>query len=180
MCGASKYMAMLAFRGDATWDRASRVAHAGTYNANPLSAAAGVAALKLVATGEPCRKANDAGRALRNKLNQLFADRNWPWIAYIDFAMFRLIPNYHGPRPAEATEDNNGLIPYDGDLNKLDGPPANPKLRHAFRQAMLLNGIDIPGLGGWLMATHTPEDIDRTVKAVESAIEMLKEEGMVE
>ena len=38
-----------------------------------------------------------------------------------------------------AKDDNDGLVPYDGDLNKLDGPPANPKLRHAFRQAMLLS-----------------------------------------
>lgn len=156
-----------------------KMRHPGTYNANPLSAAAGIAALKLVATGEPCRKANDCGRTLRNRLNQLFAERDWPWVAYIDFSMFRLIPNYHGPRPPEAKEDNDGLIPYDGDLNKLDGPPANPKLRHAFRQAMLLNGVDIPGLGGWLMAAHAPEDIDRTVKAVELSIEMLQAEGMV-
>jgi glutamate-1-semialdehyde 2,1-aminomutase len=149
--------------------------HPGTYNANPLSAAAGVAALKLVSTGEPCRQANEAGRVLRNRLNKLFADRNWPWIAYIDFAMFKLIPMYDGPRAPEASEDNNGLIPYEGDLNRLDGPPANPKLRHAFRQAMLLNGVDVPGFGGWLMATHTEEDINRTVNAVARSIEMLAE-----
>ena len=65
-------------------------------------------------------------------------------------------------------------------MNKLDGPPTNPKLRHAFRQAMLLNGVDMPGLGGWLTAAHTAEDIDRTVQAVAASIEMLKAEGMVE
>lgn len=156
-----------------------KMRHPGTYNANPLSAAAGIAALKQVATGEPCRKANEAGRKLRNRLNKLFADRDWPWVAYIDFSMFRLLPNYHGPRPPAAAGDDDGLIPYGGDLNKLDGPPANPKLRHAFRQAMLLSGVDIPGLGGWLMATHTDEDLDRTVRAVGSAIEMLKAEGLV-
>ena len=139
-----------------------------------------MAALKLVATGEPCRRANESGRVLRNRLNQLFTEREWPWIAYNDFSMFRLIPNYHGPRPPEAKEDNDGMIPYDGDLNKLDGPPANPKLRHAFRQAMLLNGVDIPALGGWLMAAHSAEDIDRTVEAVERGIKMLKAEEMVE
>jgi hypothetical protein len=45
---------------------------------------------------------------------------------------------------------------------------------------MLLNGVDMPGLGGWLMATHTSEEIERTVKAVESSIEMLKAEGLLE
>jgi glutamate-1-semialdehyde 2,1-aminomutase len=156
-----------------------KMRHPGTYNGNPLSAAAGVAALKLVATGEPCKRANESGRILRNRLNALFANRGWPWIAYIDFSMFRLLPYYHGPRPTEATGDDDGLIPYGGDLNKLDGP-ANPKLRHAFRQAMLLNGVDIPGLGGWLTAAHTPEDIDRTVQAVAGSIEKLQAEGVVE
>ncbi|HJZ93041.1 MAG TPA: aminotransferase class III-fold pyridoxal phosphate-dependent enzyme, partial [Gemmataceae bacterium] len=156
-----------------------KMRHPGTYNANPLSAAAGVAALKLVATGEPCRKANEAGRVLRNRLNKLFAHRGWPWLAYIDFSMFKLIPNYQGPRPPEAKGDDDGPIPYGGDLNKLDGPPANPKLRHAFRQAMLLNGVDIPGLGGWLTAAHTEADIERTVQAVSASVEALGGEGMV-
>ena len=135
--------------------------------------------MKLVATGEPCKRANESGRILRNRLNALFADRNWPWLAYIDFSMFRLLPNYHGPRPTEAAGDDDGPIPYEGDLNKLDGP-ANPKLRHAFRQAMLLNGVDIPGLGGWLTAAHTMEDIDRTVQAVAASIEWLLGEGRIE
>jgi glutamate-1-semialdehyde 2,1-aminomutase len=137
-----------------------------------------VAALKLVATGDPCRRANESGRLLRNRLNALFADRDWPWAAYIDFSMFRLLPNYDGPRPPEAAGDDDGLIPHGGDLNMLDGPPANPKLRHAFRQAMLLDGIDIPGLGGWLTAVHTPEDIDRTVQTVAASIEMLQADGL--
>src|SRR5437016_2727239 len=43
-----------------------KMKHPGTYNANPLTAAAGVAALKRVATGEPCKQANAAGQRLRN------------------------------------------------------------------------------------------------------------------
>jgi hypothetical protein len=35
-----------------------KMKHPGTYNGNPLSAAAGVAALEVVANGEPCRVAN--------------------------------------------------------------------------------------------------------------------------
>src|SRR3954468_9964828 len=47
-----------------------KMKHPGTYNANPLSAAAGVTALKRVATGDPCRKANAAAVRLRNSLNE--------------------------------------------------------------------------------------------------------------
>jgi glutamate-1-semialdehyde aminotransferase len=38
LCGKRELMSMLAFRGDPDWERAQRVAHAGTFNANPLSA----------------------------------------------------------------------------------------------------------------------------------------------
>jgi glutamate-1-semialdehyde 2,1-aminomutase len=154
-----------------------KMRHPGTFNANPLSASAGVATLKLVATGEPCRWANALGRLLRNRLNALFAQQNWPWIAYGDFSMFRLLSGYNGPHPEPAKGDNDGFIPYGGDINQLDGP-RNPKLTQAFRQAMLLNGVDIPGLGGWLTAAHTEADVDATVTAVAAAVEMLTTEGV--
>ncbi|MGL6097979.1 MAG: aspartate aminotransferase family protein, partial [Fimbriiglobus sp.] len=57
-----------------------RVRHPGTYNGNPLSAAAGVATLARVATGEPGDAANRAGRELRNRLNAMFENRGWPWV----------------------------------------------------------------------------------------------------
>jgi len=147
-----------------------KMKHPGTYNANPLSAAAGVATLRHVATGEPGRKANANALSLRNQLNALFAAENWPWMVYIDFSMFRLLPNYDGPRPGIASTDNDGLIPYGGELEKLDGP-RDAKLAAAFRRGMLLNGVDIPGLGGWLSAAHTKEDIDNTVAAVAKTID---------
>ena len=109
----------------------------------------------------------------------MFTRNQFPWIAYIDFSMFKLLPNYHGPRPGVAAADNDGLIPYDGDLNKLDGPPANPRLRHLFRQGMLLAGVDMPGLAGWLTAAHSDDDLDKTVRAVEGTVRELIAEGSV-
>jgi len=168
----------LAGRADVLEQIASRAGkpkmrHPGTFNANPLSAAAGIATLKQVATGEPGRKANALGRLLRNRLNQMFATRGWPWLAYIDFSMFRLLPDYQGPRPAPAIADNDGLIPYGGDFDKLDSS-RHGQIAAAFRRAMLLNGIDMPGLGGWLTAAHSEEDIHKTVDAVRSTPELLK------
>jgi glutamate-1-semialdehyde 2,1-aminomutase len=153
-----------------------KMRHPGTFNANPLSAAAGIETLKLVATGEPCQKANAMGRLLRNRLNEMFADQNWPWIAYNDFSMFRLLSNYRGPRPPKSLTDDDNFIPYDGDIDKLDGP-RDAKLAQAFRRAMLLNGVDIPGLGGWLTAAHSEADVERTMTAVSTTLEALKMEG---
>lgn len=155
-----------------------KMKHPGTYNANPLSAAAGVAALTRVATGEPCRRANAAGRRLRNKLNELFAARGWPWVAYGDFSMVRIIPNYRGERPSATAGDNDGLVPFGGDLTALDGPK-NMKPVFAMRQAMLLNGVDLWGFAGMTSCEHSDAVIDHTVKAVEASAEALMAEGLV-
>jgi glutamate-1-semialdehyde 2,1-aminomutase len=155
-----------------------KMRHPGTYNANPLSASAGVAALKRVATGDPCNKANAAARRLRNQLNELFAARDWPWAAYGDFSMIRLVPGYTGARPSSRAGDNDGAIPFDGDLNQLDGPK-NMKLFHALRQAMLLNGVDWWGFAGMTSCEHTDAVIDHTVAAFEASIETLEAEGLV-
>ncbi|HEY1378256.1 MAG TPA: aminotransferase class III-fold pyridoxal phosphate-dependent enzyme, partial [Gemmataceae bacterium] len=141
--------------------------HPGTFNANPLSAAAGITTLKRVATGEPCAKANRTATLLKRKLNELFADRDLPWAAYGDFSLLHLLPNYRGLRP---TSDD--FIPLDSTVDQLDGPK-DPKFRSAFRQAMLLNGVDLPGTGMFLTAEHTEADVDRTVAAVAAAAELV-------
>src|SRR2546430_127314 len=51
LCGRRELMSMLTFRGDPDWDRSQRVAHAGTFNANPLSAAAAAALAGALACG---------------------------------------------------------------------------------------------------------------------------------
>jgi glutamate-1-semialdehyde 2,1-aminomutase len=156
-----------------------KMKHPGTYNANPLSASAGVAALKLVASGEPCTKANAAGRRLRNKLNELFESRGWPLVAYGDFSMIRLVTNYRGERPQTDAGDNDGFIPYQNDLNRLDGPK-NMKQLYALRQAMLLNGVDWWAHAGMTSSEHTDEVIDQTVQAFENSIEAVMAEQLME
>ena len=88
--------------------------------------------------------------------------------------MFHLLPRYRGPR-----SDGDNFIPYKGDLNKLDGP-RDVSLVHAVRQAMLLHGVDLFGLGGMTTAAHTEEDVDRTVAAMNATLDVLSQEGFAE
>ncbi|HKI36157.1 MAG TPA: aminotransferase class III-fold pyridoxal phosphate-dependent enzyme [Gemmataceae bacterium] len=150
-----------------------KMRHPGTFNANPLSAAAGIATLQLVATGEPCRRANETARLLRHRLNALFADRGWDWVVYGEFSAVRLLPGYTGPRPL-----GDDFIPYGGAFDKLDAP-RDLRLIHAFRRAMLLHGVDLPGLAGMTTAAHTEDDVERTVVAVAGTVEALRGEGIV-
>ena len=151
-----------------------KMRHPGTYNANPLSAAAGVACLKQIRTGDPSRLANEAGRNLRSGLNAMFEGNRLPWIAYGDFSMVRVIPDYVGERPKPTTGDCDGFIPFNGNLNRLDGPK-DAKLSHAFRQGMLLNGVDFWGTAGMTSAAHSAADVSHTVRAMEATIGALSD-----
>jgi glutamate-1-semialdehyde 2,1-aminomutase len=104
---------------------------------------------------------------LRKKLNAMFAERDLPWAAYGDFSLVHLLPNYDGPRPT-----GDDFLPQPGTVEQLDGV-RDPKLRSAFRQAMLLNGVDLPGTGMFLTAEHTEADVEKTVAAVAAAVALI-------
>jgi glutamate-1-semialdehyde 2,1-aminomutase len=168
VAGRADLLAVLEFRPGQP-----KMQHPGTFNANPLSAAAGVATLQLVATGEPCRQASSVAHALRQGLNALFDRRGAPWVVYGEFSFFKLLTGYDGKRP-----DRDDFVPYDGDPHRLDAPK-DPRLVRAFRQAMLLHGVDLPGLSGMTTAAHTEADVEQTVAAVAGALDLLEEEGLV-
>jgi glutamate-1-semialdehyde 2,1-aminomutase len=163
VAGRADVLAHLEFRAGK-----EKMRHPGTFNANPLSASAGIATLQLVAEGQVCARALAAARQLRQRLNALFAERGAAWAAYGEFSCFKLLPNYRGPRP-----DGDDFIPYDGALDKLDAV-GNPNLVHAFRRGMLLHGVDLMGLGGMTTAAHTEADIEKTVAAVGATLDLLQ------
>jgi glutamate-1-semialdehyde 2,1-aminomutase len=154
-----------------------KMRHPGTFNGNPLSSVAGTATLERVATGEPCRQATAMGRLLRQRLNAMFAAGGWPWVAYGEFSMVRLLPNVDDSQRSVPQDDADRFVPYGGDLNRLDGS-GDARLLHAFRAASLMNGVDFFGLGGITTAAHTTEDIDTTVAAVARTLELLRAEGL--
>jgi glutamate-1-semialdehyde 2,1-aminomutase len=114
---------------------------------------------------------------LRNKLNELFAAHDWPWVAYGDFSMVRVLPGYRGERPRTDAGDHDGLIPYAGDVNALDGPK-NSKQVYAMRQGMLLNGVDWWGFAGMTSCEHTAAGVTQTVRAMEATIDAMRAEGL--
>ncbi len=70
-----------------------KIQHPGTFNANPVSAAAGIAALEVIATTDACARANAAGQALRQGLNQVLEAEDVPWAAYGSFSGVHLFTN---------------------------------------------------------------------------------------
>jgi glutamate-1-semialdehyde 2,1-aminomutase len=144
-----------------------KMKHPGTYNGNPLSAAAGCAALSIVAEGEACRKANETARSLRSALNALFDRKGVAWVAYGDFSTIKILPDYDGPRP---TSDD--FIPYGNDYLKLDRK-FDANFSHAFRCALLLGCVDWMGWSGSTSTAHSDADVERTVEAFSNAVDLL-------
>jgi glutamate-1-semialdehyde 2,1-aminomutase len=165
--GQAAILERMAFSEDPAWNRNDRVAHAGTYNANPLTAAAGIAMLGLIADGEAHRQANQAAAGLRQELAGVWRRLGVPGCVYGEMSIvnYSLEP-WLGTPPAADTRDHYRLQVM-----------ANPDAYHALRCALILNGVDICTQHGWVSAVHTDEDVQRTVQAFEKALILLREDG---
>ena len=136
--------------------------HSGTWNANPLTAAAGVAACRLYLGGEVQRRANELGAYLRDRGNRALRERG------LDARLYgrNIIWLYLGPVDHEPPDDT---LPPTSDVRKLSaGAQARPRLcLH-----LLQRGISTMGARLFVMsAAHTEEDIDRTVDALVASVE---------
>jgi glutamate-1-semialdehyde 2,1-aminomutase len=161
VAGKREIMAFLAHRGDPDWDRSERVAHSGTFNANPLSAAAGIATLEAVADGSLHAQANKLGEGLRAALGEVMKRVGAPGAVFGESSIYHL-----------SFEGQPGLAGFDR--------PRNHALYHVLRCALLLNGVDCSLFHGWVSATHTEEDLGRTVRAYEAALRAMVVEGWFE
>ena len=150
LAGKRDIMSMLTFRGDPEWDRASRVAHAGTFNANPLSAAAAIATLELCGDAALQARANKAGDQLRAALTEALRKAGAPGICYGEASIYHV-----------SFEGKPGLAGFDR--------PRKGPLYHLLRCALLNNGVDCSANHGWISAVHTDADLERTVQAYDRA-----------
>ncbi len=155
--------------GDATWNREQKVRHNGTYNANPLSAAAGVTALELVASGEPGARAIATGQLLINRLNELFQERNLEgWAVYGDGSIFHMLAGAQNVAPGQiGAAIAPGELKRGGDQRQID----------LMRMALINHGVDLMrGRSGFLSAAHSETEIDATVAAFAAALDDLAAE----
>jgi len=150
-----------------------KIGHQGTYNANPVAAAAGLAALRLIAAGGVCDKANAYGDSLRAGLNDALRDAGLKWAAYGEHSAVHIFTNPEG-RDIGPDDFDPLALPF-MEL-KNNAPGAAQKLR----LAMLLNGVDFNGWpGGTISAAHEDEHLAETLTAFRSALDLLRSEGVI-
>jgi glutamate-1-semialdehyde 2,1-aminomutase len=148
-----------------------KIGHPGTFNANPVSAAAGIAALKIIERSDACEKANQSAAVLREKFNEILEKQNIPWVAYGTFSGVHLYMNRNGYAIKQSSFNPN-------EVGYADLKNKNKGLVTKLRLAMAINGVDFNNSpGAQLSASHTPEDLEFTSDAFNEAIKMLKNDG---
>ena len=148
-----------------------KVAHHGTFNANPLTAAAGVAMLSAVADGSAIRTANAQAATLRHGINEVLAREAVSWKVYGEHSDWKIFFGAEAP-PRDGDDQSVAGV----DWRRLDGK--DPARSRALRQALILHGVDFNGGRGLVSTCHTDDVIEDTVAAFETAIRSMKEEGL--
>ena len=154
LSGKREIMSMMTFRGEPDWDRGQRVAHAGTFNANPLSATAGIATLELCADASLQARANKAADELRQGLADAMKRVGVPGSCYGEASIYHV-----------SFEGKPGLAGFDR--------PRQGRLYHLLRSALLNEGVDCSQNHGWVSVVHSDEDIEQTIRAYERAFQAM-------
>jgi len=165
--GKAAILDLLAFGPDPAWNRKRRVAQAGTYNANPLSAAAGIAMLEMVADGKVQEQAARAASELRTGLSEAWRRLGVPGRVYGNSSTYSYTLESNLTSQAQFDAASHGALQT----------TANADAYHALRCALILNGVDTCNIHGWVSALHGEEDVQRTVQGFEKALIMLQEDG---
>jgi glutamate-1-semialdehyde 2,1-aminomutase len=137
-----------------------RVGHPGTHNAHPVSAAAGVTALRVCRSGEPQEHAAGLAATLRAGLTSVLAEAGVPGCAYGESSTFHLLIGHTG-EPAEAS------------LQALKAGGMGPELSAEMHNGMLLEGVHLFHGSGFLSAAHTERDVEQTVAAFAATLARL-------
>jgi glutamate-1-semialdehyde 2,1-aminomutase len=149
-----------------------KIEHHGTYNANPLTAAAGAATLEIIERTDACDRAATKGEQLRARLNEVLRSMRVGWSVYGNTSMYYIFLN---PQHRKLTPGDFNVI--DCDWRELKQKPSD--IVQKLRLALLINGVDLSGsIGGMLSTAHSDSDIEQTAAALESSIGMLRSEGM--
>jgi glutamate-1-semialdehyde 2,1-aminomutase len=149
-----------------------KIPHQGTYNANPLCAAAAVATLSLIENEDICGKAERTAGALRDGMRQIIIEEGVPWGIYGEASTFQIFQNPKGLALDPATFDASKL-----GFAGLKGVK-DASLSHRLRIALIANGVDIMGSpGGLVSAVHGPAEVARTLEAFRKAVKAMKTEG---
>jgi glutamate-1-semialdehyde 2,1-aminomutase len=167
--GKAEIIDMIAHRGDPEWDTRHRLAHPGTFNANPLSAVAGAACLELIANQPINRRADAMADRLKAGINELFGKMEVAGHAQGIATMIHVVM-------ADCDCDRDICTMPHAKIKEAMASPAVTALKRGLQN----RGVDIMGRDSFLVsATHAEGDIDQTLEAFQDTLAAIRSEGLV-
>ncbi len=171
--GRADIMQVFDYTGDPHHDRYERVHHLGTFNANPVSAAAGIATLKRIATGLPHEHADRMAAVLRQGMDEILYQERVAGYVYGDVSIFHV---YLEAYPGTGAVRRQDLITSEGSI--LKGIPK--EVVSAFQKLLLARGVDLVSYtGGVTSAAHTETDIQNTLDIFQDVIRSMVKDKIV-
>jgi len=168
VCGKADIINMIETTDDPEWNSTRRISHNGTFNANPLSAAAGIKMLELVSTTPVNDTANARAAQLKDGLNDLLGKMEIPGCCNgVASLIFLSMGVDH-----ECDKEICVISPED--RKKANDPVRNQQLNLAMQN----HGVQA-STRFILTAAHTEEDVNYTIDAFEKGLTEVREQGLI-
>ena len=169
VAGKAEIVDMIAHRGDPAWDNQQRVYHPGTFNGNPLTAAAGFTCLELIASQPINQRADVMAARLKTGLNDIFSRMEVAGHAHGIASMIHVVL-------ADCDCDREICTMPHQEIHHAVARPAVTALKRGLQN----QGVDIMGREAFLVsATHTQREIDQTLAAFEATLAAVRAEGLL-
>lgn len=169
--GRADVMEVVAFSDDPA-KQAKKVPQMGTYNANPLAAAAGARAVEKCADPAVQQYCDDVAVKIRTGMNEIIVRHDAPGFVWGESSVFHVA---FGERATNLTA---------GDLAKPEGvspeflkKSGGTALGMKTEIGMLLEGVHLFHSGGLTCTRHTDEDVAFTLEAFDRVVGRMKDEG---
>jgi glutamate-1-semialdehyde 2,1-aminomutase len=174
VAGTYDYMQHMEFRDDPVWMSTKKVAQMGTFNANPLTAAAGAAALKKCANPNVQAYCDNLAAGLRAGMNAILVEEGVPGAVWGESSAFHLMVG-----PEVTNQVAADMRSPEGVALETMKASGHAGLGSTIQIAMALEGVDLFHGGGMFSVAHTQDDVDNTINAFDRVITRLKRDGLV-
>ena len=172
VAGRKDIMEMVAFSDDPTFNKTRRVPQAGTYNSNPLAAAAGAACLTKVADPSVHEHCDRLAAQIRKGINEAIVRHDVPAFAWGESSVFHIALG----QPASNMVADDFRFP-EGVSSEFLKASGGDKLGMMVEIAGMLEGVHLFHAGGMTSTAHTEEDVAFTVDVMDRVIGRMKDEG---
>ena len=173
--GRADIMKLFDETDDPQHNRFGRVTHYGTFNASPLSAAAGIATLQNLADGTATAHADQLAQQLRTDWDAVLEKHHLAAYLYGEASIFHV---YFETDPTflQAASQRSDL--HNTEAARLKGMPNS--LIGSYQRELRLRGIDLmSSTGGVLSAAHAKHDVDEATTIFEEAMLALLQAGEI-